>query len=79
VPDHPAAVNAVVPRLVSGRGVDLDWSRLSHFQRGVVFRNPVFDFNVKLFCLDDDLFASGNATSPFQPETAAKIGGPATL
>jgi len=22
----------------------------------VVFRNPVFDFNVKLFCLDEDLF-----------------------
>jgi hypothetical protein len=39
-----------------GRGVDLGWSRLSHFQRGMVFRNPVFDFNLKLFCLDDDLF-----------------------
>jgi|SRR5580693_8682020 hypothetical protein len=32
------------------------WSRLSHFQHGVVFRNPVFDFNAKLFCLDEDLF-----------------------
>src|SRR6266566_5933900 len=40
----------------TGRGVDLGGARLSYFQRGVVFRNPVFDFNVKLFCLDDDLF-----------------------
>ena len=31
-------------------------TRLSHFQHGVVFRNPVFDFNVKLFCMDEDLF-----------------------
>src|SRR5438094_10615173 len=46
----------LVQQLVTGRGVDLGWSRLSHFQRGVVFHNPVFDFNVKLFCLDDDLF-----------------------
>ena len=46
----------LVQQLVTGRGVDLGWSRLSHFHRGVVFRNPVFDFNVKLFCLDDDLF-----------------------
>jgi hypothetical protein len=46
----------LVQQLVTGRGVDLGWSRLSHFHRGVVFRNPVFNFNVKLFCLDDDLF-----------------------
>jgi hypothetical protein len=38
----------------NGRGVDLGWSRLSHFQCRVVFRNPVFDFAVKPFCLDED-------------------------
>jgi hypothetical protein len=43
-------------QLVTGHGVDLGWSRFSHFQDGVVLRNPVFDFDVKLFCLDDDLF-----------------------
>jgi len=48
--------NERVQPLVTGRGVDLGWFRPSHFQRGVVFRNPVFDFNVKLFHLDDDLF-----------------------
>jgi hypothetical protein len=43
---------------VTGRGVDLGWSRLSHFHRGVVFRYPVFNFNVKLFCWTTISFAS---------------------
>jgi hypothetical protein len=46
----------LVHQLLTGRGVDLGWPRVSYFQRGVVFRNPVFDFNVKLSCLDEDLF-----------------------
>ena len=46
----------LVRQLVTGHGFDLGRSRLSRFQRGVVFRNPAFEFNVKLFCLDDDLF-----------------------
>jgi hypothetical protein len=44
-------------QLVTGRAASIfGLSRVSHFQRGVGFRNPVFDFNVKLFCLDEDLF-----------------------
>ena len=46
----------LVQQLVTGRGIDLGWSRVLHFQRGVVFRNPVFDFNIKLSCLHEDLF-----------------------
>ena len=45
--ETPIRILRLVQQLVTGRGVDLGWSRLSHFQRGVVFRNPVFDFKGK--------------------------------
>ena len=54
--ETPIRVLRLVQQLVTGHGVDLGWSRLSHFQHGVVFRNPAFDFNVELFCWDEDLF-----------------------
>ena len=39
---------------MTGRVVDLGWPGLSHFHRGVVFCNPVFD--VKLSGSNDNLF-----------------------
>jgi hypothetical protein len=78
-----SGVLRLVLQLVTGRGIDLGWSRLSHFQRGVVFRNPVFAFNVKLFCLDEDLFCfcvsrnigEGIVDSISLPSTRLKIVG----